>query len=308
MARWYDVEFFPPSRPRAARGGIKARSQRGAFAKNWWARRWTAVLEGFQLGARLSRGRSYARRGQVLDIDIEKGRVRSRVQGSRPAPYRVTIEVKVLSPAQWSKVVDALAREARFAANLLAGEMPEDVETAFKGVSVSLFPERRDDLRTECSCPDWSNPCKHIAAVYYILGEEFDRDPFLIFTLRGMPREALIRAVAREGDASPRSRRGRGAAAKTEPSPHSREAPAPEPLRAQPETFWAGAALDEEFFGQVQAPSIAAALAKSLGPLPFWRGTEPFIETLEPIYARAAPQGLAVFLGLERGEDSDHLT
>src|SRR5207247_2013948 len=124
-----------------------------------------AVL--FALGARLGRGRSYARRGQVLDVAIERGLVEARVQGSRPAPYKVSIKVKTLSGAQWKRASAALAREARFAAKLLAFEMPEDVEKAFEGAGLSLFPERRKDLTTECSCPDWSNPCKHIAAVYY---------------------------------------------------------------------------------------------------------------------------------------------
>ena len=84
MPRWYDFPYFPPSRPLEARGGIKARS----FGKQWWSRRWVAVLEALNLGGRLRRGRSYARRGQVLSIDIEPERVKAEVQGSRPTPYR----------------------------------------------------------------------------------------------------------------------------------------------------------------------------------------------------------------------------
>jgi len=305
MARWHDDEFFPRSRPKPVRGGIKARSRRGAFATSWWAQRWTAVLEGFQLGARLARGRSYARGGQVLDIDVERGRVRARVQGSRPAPYRVTIEMKMLSAAQWSKVVDALAHELRFAAKLLAGEMPQDIESAFRGVSVSLFPERRDDLRTECSCPDWSNPCKHIAAVYYLLGEEFDRDPFLLFALRGMPREELIHALAQRGDVGPKTQRKRRIAAPAQPVAGAEQTPAPEPLRAQSEQFWNGEPLPGDFFGEVQPASTSASLVKGLGPFPFWRGDAPLIETMESLYAHAAERGLAAFLGRESGEDSD---
>jgi len=187
MARhWNDYGHFPPSRPREAKGGIRAHSKRGAFGESWWARRWISVLEDFDLGARLGRGRSYARRGQVLDVVIERGLVEARVQGSRLAPYKVSIKVKTISGAQWKRASAALAREARFAAKLLAFEMPEDVEKAFEGAGLSLFPERRKDLTTECSCPDWSNPCKHVAAVYYLLGEEFDRDPFLLFRLRGL--------------------------------------------------------------------------------------------------------------------------
>src|SRR5262249_23863565 len=195
-------EGSPPSRPREAKGGIKAQTRRGAFAESWWARRWLAVLEGFSIGTRLHRGRAYARRGQVLGIAITEGRVEAQVQGSREKPYDVVLQVKTLGAGDWDKLGGVLAREARFAARLLAGAMPDDGEDAFRRAGLSLFPERRQDLRTSCSCPDWSNPCKHIAAVYYLLGEEFDRDPFLIFRLRGRERAALLAAL---GEAVPAS-------------------------------------------------------------------------------------------------------
>src|SRR5207253_860927 len=115
----------PPSRPREAKGGIKAQTKRGAFGESWWAKRWIGVLESFQLGARLNRGRSYARGGQVLSIEIEPGVVQAKVQGSRPTPYSISIETKVLAVQDWEKLADALAAQALFAAKLLAGEMPQ---------------------------------------------------------------------------------------------------------------------------------------------------------------------------------------
>jgi uncharacterized Zn finger protein len=291
MARyWNDHAFFPPSRPREAKGGIRAHSKRGAFGQSWWARRWLSVLESFDLGARLGRGRSYARRGQVLDVGIERGLVEARVQGSRPAPYKVTIKVQPLSSAQWRRAAAALAREARFAAKLLASEMPDDVERAFESAGLSLFPERRKDLATECSCPDWSNPCKHIAAVYYLLGEEFDRDPFLIFKLRGMAREELI---GRLGTAPAQGVAGQTGA----PLDEEAEPPPPEPLRPEMAVFWAGGELPADPFGEVAVPDTAAALVRRLGRFPFWRGATPLIEAVEPVYAQASPRGLDVFLG-----------
>lgn len=289
-------DFFEPSVPLEAKGGIKSRSKRGAFGRSWWAGRWNAVLEGLGLGARLARGRSYARRGQVLDITIEKGRVRARVQGSRPDPYTVAIKVKLLSPARWARVARALASEARFAAKLLAGEMPEDVETAFRGVSLSLFPETYRDLQTECSCPDWSNPCKHIAAVYYLLGEEFDRDPFLIFKLRGATREELVRSLG-----APRAARPpKSAIASSSEGEDVPPAP-PEPLTADANFFWKGDPLPEDLFGEVEVPPAAAALPRRLGAFPFWRGPQPLLDAIEPAYRLAAPRGLEAFLGL-RGD------
>ena len=144
---------------------------------------------------RLSRGRSYARRGQVIDIDVAPGQVTSRVQGSRRTPYKVNIQLKPLSDRQWDKVLDALAEQAIFAAQLLNGEMPADIEEVFEAVQVPLFPASRGDLKTDCSCPDWANPCKHIAAVYYLLGERFDEDPFLLFELRGRSQEEIAAAL-----------------------------------------------------------------------------------------------------------------
>jgi uncharacterized Zn finger protein len=169
MSRYNDY-YYPPSSPRKVKGGIKADSKLGAFGKNWWAKRWIAVLESFNMGARLGRGRSYARRGQVISIDIDRGVVWAEVQGSRVNPYRVSIKVKTLSKAKWGRLADILSERAIFAAKLLAGEMPGDIEDAFTEAGLSLFPEKRSDLKTDCSCPDWANPCKHIAAVYYLLG------------------------------------------------------------------------------------------------------------------------------------------
>src|SRR3990172_8441611 len=183
--RYWDNDFYfwrrrRPSVPRKAKGGIKAQSKRGTFGESWWARRWIAVLESFNIGARLGRGRSYARRGQVLSIEIDKGKVSAKVQGSRPKPYNIKLEVKTLSASDWQKLANILSRQAIFSAKLLMGEMPLDIEKVFGEAGLSLFPEKLKDLETVCSCPDWSNPCKHIAAVYYLLAEEFERDPFLI--------------------------------------------------------------------------------------------------------------------------------
>jgi uncharacterized Zn finger protein len=178
-------DYYKPSKPKAVKDGIKARSQRGAFASSWWAQRWIAALERLVDSGRLSRGRSYARKGQVLSIEETKEGIAARVQGSRPSPYKIKIQITPLSDAQWERVFDALAEQAIFTAQLLAGEMPQEIESAFEAAKVSLFPDRRSDLKTDCSCPDYSNPCKHIAATHYILGERFDEDPCLIFRLRG---------------------------------------------------------------------------------------------------------------------------
>src|SRR5713226_1207859 len=199
MARWepWDDDsdyrdYYPPSRPRPAKGGIKARSQRGTFAASWWGQRWITVLESFGLGTRLTRGRSYARSGQVVRLEIKEGEVDASVQGSRVDPYVATIGLKRISKAQRDKLGLSLASDIALVARLIDGELPPDVEKCFANAGAPLFPRRSGDLITSCSCPDSSNPCKHIAAVYYLLAEEFDRNPFLLFELRGLPRDKFM--------------------------------------------------------------------------------------------------------------------
>ncbi len=300
MSRWGYYDYFKPSIPRSVKGGIKSQSKRGTFVESWWARRWIAVLESFNIGARLGRGRSYARRGQVLSIEIEKGEVKAKVQGSRSKPYDIKIHIKTLSAADWRKLAESLSHQAIFLAKLLAGQMPEDIEKAFKGVGLSLFPERLKDLKTDCSCPDWSNPCKHIAAVYYLLGEGFDRDPFLIFKLRGMSREELGGLLDQTGDKTTIRR------AKHKPrlSHEGKEVLFSEPLTSDVSKFWSGGSVSDDLFGEVLIPQVPAALPKRLGNFPFWRGEERFLDAIEPNYVKASPLGLNVFLG-EKGHFDD---
>jgi uncharacterized Zn finger protein len=145
---------------------------------------------------RISRGRAHARSGQVLKILIEKGHVTSEVHGSRSKPYQVTIRTKTLLGQDLAKLVKHLSRQVVYAAKLLAGEMPQEIERVFRKAGVALFPRKLSDIHGDCSCPDDANPCKHIAAVYYLIAEEFDRDPSLIFKLRGIELEKSLSALA----------------------------------------------------------------------------------------------------------------
>ena len=291
--RYWDNDFFfwrrrRPSVPREAKGGIKAQSKRGTFGESWWASQWIGVLESFNIGARLGRGRSYARRGQVLSIEIDKGKVHAKVQGSRPKPYDVKLQVKTLSASDWRKLAKVLSRQAIFSSKLLMGEMPQDIEKAFKKAGLFLFPEKLQDLKTACSCPDWSNPCKHIAAVYYLLAEEFDRDPFLIFKLRGINREDLVAMLSK----TDKKTTLRKAKPKQSP-PHEDE----KTLTSDISKFWNGETISDDIFGEVRIPPMPAALPKRLGSFPFWRAEERFLDAMESIYEKASTVGLKVFLG-----------
>ena len=182
----------PPSKPIAVEGGLQARSRRGRIGDTWWSQRFIAALEAVGMGTRLQRGKRYARTGQVLSVEVTAGQVKASVQGSRTKPYRVFIETDVLTGSEWDAIEAVMASSAAFAARLLADEMPEEIEEAFAESSTSLFPGSLDEINSACSCPDWENPCKHIAAVYYLLAEAFDADPFLIFGWRGRGKDELL--------------------------------------------------------------------------------------------------------------------
>jgi uncharacterized Zn finger protein len=184
-------------------------------------------------------------------------------------------------------------------AKLLAGEMPEDIERAFQQVGLALFPQKHKDLVTDCSCPDWSNPCKHIAAVYYLLGEEFDRDPFLIFNLRGLGRTDLLSHLGADQAKTPDTKKARTKKLPVHEVLLETSAPS-EPLINDPLLFWEGEVVPDTFFGKVRVPPVQAALPKRLGNFPFWRGERPFLSEMESLYEQAAPHGLDVFLGQEQ--------
>ena len=227
MNDWRDWE---PSRPLPVEGGIAARSKRGAIGETWWSQRFIELLESFGVGSRLARGRSYARRGQVVELEVEAGVVLAKVQGSRYTPYRVRIRAKALTEHQWRRVEKAMAAQALPLAKLLAGEMPRDIEDVFASCKLTLFPRTNAELKATCTCPDWENPCKHIAAAYYILAERFDEDPFLIFAWRGRDQDELLERL--------RARRGAGSAPSSAATQATRPAPDPVPLADQLDSFW----------------------------------------------------------------------
>lgn len=208
-------DWFPPSgKPRPVEGGLKARSTRGAIARTWWSERFVGVLETIGVGGRMQRGRAYARRGQVVELDVQAGAVTATVQGSRAEPYRVRVGLAAFGDDEWAQVTQALADDAWYAAKLLAGVMPDDIEDVFAALGLSLFPAGAGDLAMDCTCPDWEVPCKHIAAVFYLLAESFDDDPFGILAWRGRDRDALLGAVSalRTGGPAAGSAGGEGGA------------------------------------------------------------------------------------------------
>jgi uncharacterized Zn finger protein len=181
------------------------------FGTTWWGQLWISALE--QLGDdfenRLPRGKKYAEEGAVSHFTVTPGEIQAKVHGRKT--YNVTLGLPALTGAQWEKALDRIYQESRFMASLLAGEMPQGLDETFREAGASLYPRVPKELQTHCDCPDWANPCKHVAAVCYIMAEALDRDPWLLFDLRGLTKEEVLAALQAKMDvpaaeAAPRKR------------------------------------------------------------------------------------------------------
>jgi uncharacterized Zn finger protein len=271
--------------------------RRHSRAVQTWHLRLRLVGEALDRRARIvsTRRSNYARTRvrprRTGDTDCAgTGGVRAQVQGSRPKPYDVTIRVRELGTKEWRAVGAAIGNDLRLCAALLAGDMPENIETAFAAAGASLFPASIDEMKTACSCPDWSNPCKHIAAVFYLIGEEFDRDPFLLFVVRGLAREAVRdlfgpapESIALDSQPAPTRKAARPRAGK-----------APSAVRLLPDAFW-GDDIKEPDSSRTRVVAIASdepVELKRAGKFPFWRGDIALSDAVVPIYNDAAARAL----------------
>ncbi|MFP5501852.1 MAG: SWIM zinc finger family protein, partial [Candidatus Sericytochromatia bacterium] len=225
----------------------------------------------------------YAEEGRVVSFGLETGRIRARAQGTRIDPYEVTIGLKPLPDMDWDLVVEIMSCQALYTAQLLSGEMPQDVEDVFDAAQASLFPRYKDDITAHCNCPDMANPCKHIAAVYFMMAEAFDKDPFLIFHLRGRSRDALLAML----------RAQRAAEAQAMPiAVETMDAGSLEPLR-----FWQAGEELEAVSIQIHQPQIPGGNARRLGRPPFWRSPADPITRLAEVYETIGKRARDVAMG-----------
>lgn len=166
--------------------------------QEWWVQRWVDLLNTYRFKKRLERGRIYAREGNILHMEFQKGKVHARVQGTADEPYKLQISIERFTDEDWKFIVASMAEKAIYSAKLLAGTMPDDIEAVFTSNGLSLFPFKLADVRSRCNCPDPQNPCKHIAAVYYQLGDFFREDPFVLFQLRGRSKSQILDAIRQQ--------------------------------------------------------------------------------------------------------------
>ena len=268
------------------------------FSRTWWGQRFIAALEEFTDEARLGRGRSYASNGRIIEYTLSKGTVTAKVRGSinpyfgvyKEPIYKTSITIKAITSDDWAKVIRQIASRADLITKLLMKEMPDTIEDAFSGLGLHLLPHSERDFVTSCSCPDWANPCKHIAGVYYLLASALDNDPFLMFELRGLSRDDLhteltrsplgkILASALDSDEEPL----------VEPvtsyyTPLMRE---PVTVEATHKEFWTGAKRLPSQMANPLQPGVPALLIKKQGDYPpFWHKDVSFISVMEELYER----------------------
>ncbi|HRI71572.1 MAG TPA: SWIM zinc finger family protein [Polyangium sp.] len=243
----------------------------------WWGQRWIQalvhVLEADR--GRLLRGRAYARAGRTHDLVIKGGQVTAKVTGSQRKPYEIKIQLDKLDADKWNKAIAGMAAKAQFSVELLAGQMPQRIDEVFREANASLFPQKKAEIKTSCSCPDWGDPCKHVAATHYVLGEAFDRDPFLLFELRGKTKNEVLEAlrIARGGDADVE-------VAEEIPSVQLGSMPISDydkPRTPLPALFFS---FDE--------PAYSGALLRQLGAPSCWRGTVSPTDMFGPTIRAAA--------------------
>ncbi|MCK5877833.1 MAG: SWIM zinc finger family protein [Candidatus Marithrix sp.] len=270
------------------------------FSRTWWGKRFIEALEGFTDSARLGRGRSYARNGKILNYEINNGTITAKVRGSinpyfgvyKEPKYNVSIEIKQISVAQWSKAIQQMVAKASVVSKLLLNEVPDNIEDCFNNSS-SLLPHSSKDFNTTCSCPDYANPCKHIAGVYYLVASQLDEDPFLLFELRGLSRQQLQQELAK-------STLGQVLSSAMNTNTEM-EIVATDSYYTRPKTVSLPKNIDlEDFWGSSKLPTIPkvspvvvpAILIKKAGDYPaFWQRENSFIAVMEDFYKRVRDKG-----------------
>ncbi|NEP62363.1 MAG: hypothetical protein F6K31_36435 [Symploca sp. SIO2G7] len=272
------------------------------FSRSWWGQQFITAIEKLTDSKRLKRGRSYARGNKVDGFEIDGNLITAQVWGSinhyfgvyeKPL-YHITIEFQPLSKAKWSAAVALMASKASIISRLLLNEIPDNIEETFAQLNLNLLPSSRNDFKTTCSCPDWSNPCKHIAGVYYLVAAELDQDPFLLFELRGLSRQDLLTELAKSPLGQALSAELQ--LAQTAPQPvNSYYAPlATLNVSANTELrdFWHGRKRLPQTMEALPDRSVSAIPVKKQGDFPaFWHRDNSFIEAMEMLYEQVKTKG-----------------
>ena len=274
----------------------------GQFSRSWWGQQFITAIEKLTDAGRLSRGRSYARGNKVKGFNIDGNLITAQVRGSvnpyfgvyKEPLYHITIEFQPLSKAKWSAAVALMASKASIISRLLLNEIPDNIEDTFQQLNLNLLPGSRKDFKTSCSCPDWSNPCKHIAGVYYLVAAELDQDPFLLFELRGLSRQDLLEELAKSplGQALSAELQLEQAAPQPVDSYYGSLTTLNVPEQTNLREFWHGTKQLPHTMEALPENPVSAIPIKKQGDFPtFWHRDNSFIEAMETLYEQVKAKG-----------------
>lgn len=262
----------------------------------WWVQRWNDLLNSYRFKKRLERARNYAREGNVLSIEFRGPEVLAKVQGTAPEPYQVSLSIDPFTEEDWNYVVATMAQEAIYSAQLLAGEMPQNIEQVFTANGLSLFPFTLPDIHSRCSCPDPQNPCKHIGAVYYQLGDRFSEDPFVLFQLRGRTKGQILddlRRLRSTGSAPVESHQESKISEVEVPQPTRQTAP------LNIEQFWQYYEPLDSSLVVIAPPPDNRTVLDVLGTIPLASADSRVMQYLDGIYKTVSQQAMISALNRE---------
>jgi len=267
------------------------------FSRTWWGKRFIQALEQFTDSGRLGRGRSYASGGKILEYKIDKNKITAKVRGSinpyfgvyKEPRYNTTIEITPIAKTSWSKAIKSISSKASLVSKLLINEVPDNIESAFSDLGLHLLPHSKKDFKISCSCPDYANPCKHIAGVYYLVASQLDHNPFLLFELRGLSKDELQAELAKSplGQALSSELTAQEVTLVSATSYYTKLEKVAVADKVNPREFWLGTKRLPSNIEVAEPASIPAILIKKQGDFPaFWQKDTSFISVMEELYQR----------------------
>lgn len=261
------------------------------------AERWLRLIEARIEPAVMTAGLEYARAGQIVNVEFRAGAIEARVQGRSSRPYQTILHVPSLTPGQWEPAIEAMAAEAVYVAKLLANELPAATDDLLASLELSLLPESADSLEFQCDCTE-VHPCKHVAAVTYLVAERLAENPLLIFTLLGMPADRVLERLRRA-----RTIQAHGVASAHADALIPESQVLPPPLEACLDEFWRGGTELAELENRPPPQHISHALLRRLGPSPM-NGRFPLVGLLASVYDTVSAAATQLRDQTERDDDS----
>jgi uncharacterized Zn finger protein len=267
------------------------------FTRTWWGDRFIKALESFTDDRRLQRGRAYASGGKVLSFAIDKNHITAQVRGSinpyfgvyKEPTYNISIEITPITKTGWKEAIHKLSSKASIISRLLINEVPENIEDTFSEFGLHLLPHSRQDFKTKCSCPDYANPCKHIAGVYYLVASQLDHNPFLLFELRGLSKTELQTQLAQTplGKVLSQELNIEEMPVKASTSFYTQLQKKSVVTQPSAREFWLGTKRLPQTIDVPTAGGVSAILIKKQGDFPpFWQKDNSFIAAMEELYQR----------------------